>query len=605
MATTLVTVIKVGSVAEIRTLALTVQNRNATVQLPINPVTKECCSFQFEASSTLVENGVTVITPLLGGACLQGGGRWLKCAGFGQTGPQGPEGPEGPQGPPGTPAPIPAHAAEVIVDPAGNGDSTTLSGGLTVLAARSGGRLHLKKGTYTLGASETVPAFPVEIVGEGKATVIDFTFAGDGFILASNTYFALKSLVVLGSGSTLQRLIRHTLGSGASNFVRIEDVWLGQLGSTLEQIVQIDAPGSLGIQFLDCEYFPPTNATAKLGTGTGIIRALRLRQNSGNTGWSGGSRSSVDHFYNDCSLRITNDLVIGDFFATMCVFTFGAILPSQTLKMTNCEGVTNPFRIEGGSGWIVGCRFASNPGGGLAILRLTSSVQVTDCSFSGYSGVAISVTQANCSIKGCTFTQPNPDHHIEITANGTNCVITGNSFTGSDAFMDSAIEVGADEVKIGGNIFDISLNPRHVDILVGADGGVLASNVFIAPTSESVRIAADDWNIIGNNDCKVLETGTADVNKYAGNSGFSESTIIGPLSKVDGMVRQAVDPGVTNDDTEDFFPGDRWLNTVSGEVFVIVDNTTGAAVWTSVTSGGGSNFDPNAIFPYSMMNALL
>lgn len=43
-------------------------------------------------------------------------------------------------------------------------------------------------------------------------------------------------------------------------------------------------------------------------------------------------------------------------------------------------------------------------------------------------------------------------------------------------------------------------------------------------------------------------------------------------------------PTVSNDDTEGYIPASIWINTLSGLVFMNVDNTTGAAVWSQLSN---------------------
>lgn len=47
------------------------------------------------------------------------------------------------------------------------------------------------------------------------------------------------------------------------------------------------------------------------------------------------------------------------------------------------------------------------------------------------------------------------------------------------------------------------------------------------------------------------------------------------------------DPTTTDDSSAGYAVLSFWLNTVSGEIFMCVDNTASAAVWTSITSSGG------------------
>jgi hypothetical protein len=46
------------------------------------------------------------------------------------------------------------------------------------------------------------------------------------------------------------------------------------------------------------------------------------------------------------------------------------------------------------------------------------------------------------------------------------------------------------------------------------------------------------------------------------------------------------DPGITNDLSEGYYAGSRWINTSSNEEFTCLDNINGAAVWKSTTTTG-------------------
>lgn len=57
----------------------------------------------------------------------------------------------------------------------------------------------------------------------------------------------------------------------------------------------------------------------------------------------------------------------------------------------------------------------------------------------------------------------------------------------------------------------------------------------------------------------------------------------------------SADPTVADDDTAGYRVGGRWINLATAEEFVLVDDTTGAAVWASTTSlGSGSLPTPSA-----------
>lgn len=63
-----------------------------------------------------------------------------------------------------------------------------------------------------------------------------------------------------------------------------------------------------------------------------------------------------------------------------------------------------------------------------------------------------------------------------------------------------------------------------------------------------------------------------------------------------GTHLDTVDPDLTDDSDAGYSVGWRWINTSSGEEFVAVDVTAGAAVWTSTTAGGAGG--SGGLVPY-------
>jgi hypothetical protein len=50
-----------------------------------------------------------------------------------------------------------------------------------------------------------------------------------------------------------------------------------------------------------------------------------------------------------------------------------------------------------------------------------------------------------------------------------------------------------------------------------------------------------------------------------------------------------VNPTVTDDSSSGFTIGQTWINTTTDSAFIVTDVTVGAAVWTSITAGGGGS----------------
>jgi hypothetical protein len=55
------------------------------------------------------------------------------------------------------------------------------------------------------------------------------------------------------------------------------------------------------------------------------------------------------------------------------------------------------------------------------------------------------------------------------------------------------------------------------------------------------------------------------------------------MPEMDKIYRFSVDPTVNDDSTANYEVGDEWLNDVSGDLFELLDNTAGAAVWQNKT----------------------
>lgn len=62
----------------------------------------------------------------------------------------------------------------------------------------------------------------------------------------------------------------------------------------------------------------------------------------------------------------------------------------------------------------------------------------------------------------------------------------------------------------------------------------------------------------------------------------------------------SVDPNSDDDDDAGFLLGQKWINEITQEIFVCVDNTNNSAVWVDITdSGGDRNVDggfPDSVY---------
>jgi hypothetical protein len=112
----------------------------------------------------------------------------------------------------------------------------------------------------------------------------------------------------------------------------------------------------------------------------------------------------------------------------------------------------------------------------------------------------------------------------------------GDGSVGGSAFIDCTLFggiliLGGSNSRVFACSFTTSPAPaRYIDVLTGLSNIRIIGNRFTGFTSEAIRIATTGAIIEGNIGCKVLETGAADLNRYAGNGGFDGSTLIGPTS---------------------------------------------------------------------------
>lgn len=135
--------------------------------------------------------------------------------------------------------------------------------------------------------------------------------------------------------------------------------------------------------------------------------------------------------------------------------------------------------------------------------------------------VAATVSGSRVRLKGNRFTTV----RLVIAATGADCAVVANHFfTGADRDID----VLAQRARIVGNRFEV----------FGLEAVRMSQ---AAPQSPS------DCVVVGNHNCIVTETASADGNLYGDNQGFDTSTIIGATSVVMDWNTRAVAASITLD----------------------------------------------------------
>ena len=100
-------------------------------------------------------------------------------------------------------------------------------------------------------------------------------------------------------------------------------------------------------------------------------------------------------------------------------------------------------------------------------------------------------------------------------------------------------------------------------------------------------------DLVGGSGGASLSDDTPEVESGSGSAGTgtaaSRSDHVHPTADLLDNFAATSDPTTGDDDGDGYAVGSRWVNTTSDEEFVCLDASTGAAVWASTTSGGGSS----------------
>ncbi len=146
-----------------------------------------------------------------------------------------------------------------------------------------------------------------------------------------------------------------------------------------------------------------------------------------------------------------------------------------------------------------------------------------------------------------------------------------------------------------------------VDILVAVTAATVAGNIFTWATS-AVRVAGSQVVVSGNQNCKVLETGSANNNKYS--EILSSSTVLGADTTVEGVRRFDLLGSTTGSFvtlfTHENFKGVMGIGTIdnsvsSGNAMEVKETVIDAfgvtaSVTTTVASGDTYLLDPQTNF---------
>lgn len=423
-------------------------------------------------------------------------------------------------------APTPEAATLVVHPTAGEGDFQTIEAALAELGVLGGGYILVREGTYTPPAGGYImPNVPAVVRGCGDATIIDLGAAGDpAFVCGFVRKYVFEDLNVTGSAADVDRRVVEVTATAKVYLNRVT-------GSNLRRTISVPGAAAGEVHVDDCEFFLLDNAASLFVDANANADIQAKGTLCFGTNFKGGIAGGPFALLYYCTITAVNGIDIG---------------PDSIL--TGCD-------IRGLAGEVV---------------TLGNDVRVASCNFDS---VLVSVTGNNVKFETCRFNgTATQDRCMDVTAAATGPQIIGCSFSGCDT--DHIRTATIDTIIKGCHFFDNGSLVRGVDVLATAFRAVIEGNNFEFMT-EAVRTASSNGIMTGNAGCKVVETGGANINVYANNTGFDASTIIGASSRIEN--NQVVGP-ISVDTTLDEFQR-TVLVDAAGAARTITLPTAASAKW--------------------------
>ncbi|MCK4328343.1 hypothetical protein KAX02_00715 [candidate division WOR-3 bacterium] len=129
----------------------------------------------------------------------------------------------------------------------------------------------------------------------------------------------------------------------------------------------------------------------------------------------------------------------------------------------------------------------------------------------------------------------------------------------------------------GGLEADVSAYDGLIKIIGGA-----TSNLTIGIADDNI-LEIDDADAAVDDYCKLTANGIVGRSYTEVKTDLSLNYVENLKVKLDGTTA----PGVSNDNTEGYAVGSRWIDVTNDKEYVALDVSTGAAVWTETTGAGG------------------
>jgi hypothetical protein len=145
----------------------------------------------------------------------------------------------------------------------------------------------------------------------------------------------------------------------------------------------------------------------------------------------------------------------------------------------------------------------------------------------------VTATVGDSRVNECDFV------NAGVILSGDRNIVGDSVFSGGSPAGFFALRLGGVGNAIAGNAFNGG-STTAIDILAAATETVISGNRFFPSYFTCVKNASSGAVMTGNSGMQVIESGAANNNRYAGNSVFGASVILGNDSVVDGVRRKSL-----------------------------------------------------------------
>ena len=170
---------------------------------------------------------------------------------------------------------------------------------------------------------------------------------------------------------------------------------------------------------------------------------------------------------------------------------------------------------------------------------------------------------------------------------------TPGSVNNVEVYIDGVFQTPGDEFTLAGDVLTFTTAPATNAVVIAVVGN--DSTIANVDNNSITGAMIPDGSVTDSKITDIVSTkisgtlpaldGSSLTNLTAGNLEGTLPALDGsPLTGVQGFRKNASDPLVNSNGNQ----GDVWVNTASGEVYVLTDATTNANVWTNVGDGTGN-----------------